>query len=227
MIRFELCCADIQSVVHAQEYKLDAIEFCTNLSVGGITPSIAGIKNARKIFNGELAILIRCRAGNFVYSALEKKIMLEDIQHAIDYGADTIVFGALNENNTIDEIFLQEVIDVSKGMLLCFHKAFDLTTDLQKSLDVLIKYQLDRVLSSGGKPTALEGINNLKLLSTQSKKKIEIMAGGSILSNHIHQIVKETGIKRIHAALSDRFQKDIEIVDKIELEKIIMEVEKL
>ncbi len=214
MLHFELCCGDIESVQLARQYGVEGIELCSQLSVGGNTPSLAFIKEARRLYKKELAVLIRLRSGNFCYSELEKKIMLDDIRIGIDNGVDTIVFGALNQDNSIDEKFIEQVIGVSSGSRLCFHKAIDDSQDILESLNVLMHYQIDRVLTSGGKSTALEGIDMLKKLQEISEARIEIMAGGSIKPNQIQKIILDTGIKRIHAALRNINIFDKEIVDK-------------
>ncbi|MCC6817079.1 MAG: copper homeostasis protein CutC [Saprospiraceae bacterium] len=208
MVTFELCCSNIHSVEVASIYNVDGIELCSNLSQGGITPSFSFIITARKIFNSELSLLIRARSGNFVYSGLEKKIMLDDIKVAADCGIDTLVFGSLNENKTLDEGFIEDVIAVSSGLKLCFHKAFDETDDIFHSLEILKNYQIDRLLTSGGKNTAIEACSVLNKLNEQSENKIEIMAGGSIRPENILPIIQTTGIRRIHAALriNDSFQ---------------------
>jgi copper homeostasis protein len=223
MVHFELCCADIESVLLADQYGVGGIELCSQLSVGGNTPSLAFIKEARRLYKKELAVLIRLRSGNFCYSELEKKIMLDDIRIGIDNGVDTIVFGALNQDNSIDEKFIEQVIGVSSGSRLCFHKAIDDSQDILESLNVLMHYQIDRVLTSGGKSTALEGIDMLKKLQEQSESKIEIMAGGSINSSNVKEIIDNIKVNRIHAALRDlKFFNlyNIEKVDENELKKV-------
>lgn len=199
----ELCCADISSVQLAEKLKIPAIELCIDLACGGLTPSLSLVKLARKVYSGELAVLIRCRKGNFCYSELEKSIMLNDMQYVISLGADAIVFGALTPENNIDTSFLEQVINNTYGNALCFHKAFDHSQHLQDSLSILTEYEIDRVLTSGGYSTALEGINSLSALQQLSNHSIEIMAGGSIDATSVHTIVSSTGIQRIHAALLD------------------------
>ncbi|MEP7196445.1 MAG: copper homeostasis protein CutC [Saprospiraceae bacterium] len=202
-VSFELCCADIRAVQLAEEYKLDGIELCINLTHGGLTPSIELIKKARSIFSSELAVLFRIRKGNFYYSKIEKEIMLADMHTAINFGIDTIVFGALNEDLTIDQEFIKQVIDQSNGYKLCFHKAFDQTNSLIEALQVLQNHQIDRVLCSGGKGTAQEEKKNLKLLQDNSYHQIELMAGGKINPTNVNEILQATGVQRIHAALLD------------------------
>ncbi|NOT38393.1 MAG: copper homeostasis protein CutC [Saprospiraceae bacterium] len=224
MTSFELCCSDIQSVIFAQRYKVEGIELCTNLKEGGVTPSIGFVRAACEIFKGSIAVLIRARPGSFYYSDVEKKIMLDEIPYLIESGVDTIVFGALNTDNTIDEEFLQEICTNSRSAKLCFHKAVDITQDLFSSLETLKKFRIHRVLTSGGKLTAIEGVENLKKLVQVSENTIEIMLGGSIKPEHIHQLIQETGVTRIHAALRNSRIVDQEIVDEELLKKAMNKI---
>jgi len=184
-ILFELCAADINSVEIAEHQAVDAIELCQNLFHGGITPSYAHIKCARKIFSKELAILIRPRLGHFVYNPMEKQLMLEDIRMAIDLGADALVVGALTETNEIDVAFMEQIIANSKGITLCFHRAFDLVADPFHSLNQLMGLQIDRLLTSGQQKTAFEGQEMLKQYIVASEDKIVIMPGAGINTTNV------------------------------------------
>lgn len=200
-ILFELCAADIRSVEIAEHHAVDAIELCQDLFHGGITPSSAHIKCARKIFSKELAILIRPRLGHFVYNPMEKQLMLEDIRMAIDLGADALVVGALTETNEIDVAFMEEIIANSKGITLCFHRAFDLVADPFHSLNQLMGLQIDRLLTSGQQKTAFEGQEMLKQYVVASEDKIVIMPGAGINTTNVLDIINYTGVQRIHASL--------------------------
>lgn len=200
-ILFELCAADIRSVEIAEHHAVDAIELCQDLFHGGITPSSAHIKCARKIFSKELAILIRPRLGHFMYNPMEKQLMLEDIRMAIDLGADAIVVGALTETNEIDVAFMEEIIANSKGITLCFHRAFDLVADPFHSLNQLMGLQIDRLLTSGQQKTAFEGQEMLKQYVVASEDKIVIMPGAGINTTNVLDIINYTGVQRIHASL--------------------------
>lgn len=200
-ILFELCAADIRSVEIAEHHAVDAIELCQDLFHGGITPSSAHIKCARKIFSKELAILIRPRLGHFMYNPMEKQLMLEDIRMAIDLGADAIVVGALTETNEIDVAFMEEIIANSNGITLCFHRAFDLVADPFDSLNQLMGLQIDRLLTSGQQKTAFEGQEMLKQYVVASEDKIVIMPSAGINTTNVLDIINYTGVQRIHASL--------------------------
>lgn len=197
----ELCCADIHSVQIAEIYKIPSIELCLDLDCGGLTPSSAMIHQARKLFSGELGILIRPRKGNFHYSVLEKVLMLDEISRVLDAGANAIVVGALCEDGSLDQKFMEQIVQYSMGNTLVFHKAIDTTPDAEKILFQLTDLQFDRILSSGGKKTASEGAEILKKWSQSINHQIEIVAGGKIDAGNVQQIIKDSGCRRIHCAL--------------------------
>lgn len=221
----ELCCADIHSVQVAEIYKIPAIELCLDLSCGGLTPSSALVHASRKLFSGELGILIRPRKGNFHYSILEKTLMLDEISRALDAGADAIVIGALCEDGSLDQKFMEQIVQYSMGSTLVFHRAIDTTPHADTIISQLRNYQFDRILSSGGKATALDGAEVLKRWSRIASPQMEIVAGGKIVAENVVQILNESGCRRVHCALRNEGQNtenplDLGIPDEIDTHKL-------
>lgn len=56
------------------------IELCDNLMEGGTTPSYGTIMQAKKHLSIPIAVIIRPRGGDFVYSQEEIEIMQTDIE---------------------------------------------------------------------------------------------------------------------------------------------------
>ena len=212
-IIIEICCADIHSVQLAETYGADAIELCIDLEHGGLTPSMAMIQKARKIFSKEMSVFFRPRNGDFIYDKLEKEIILNDIRHALDCGIETIVAGGLNQDSDLDLDFMKELIDVSMGITLSYHRAIDIAKDPIKVLEQLTELQIDRVLSSGYAANAYDGINNLMKWNKSFGDKIQIMAAGGIDHNNVKEIVEKTGLKRFHASLRNKVETKNNIMD--------------
>jgi len=164
-----------------------------------------------------------------VYNPMEKQLMLEDIRMAIDLGADALVVGALTETNEIDVAFMEQIIANSKGITLCFHRAFDLVADPFHSLNQLMGLQIDRLLTSGQQKTAFEGQEMLKQYIVASEDKIVIMPGAGINTTNVLDIINYTGVQRIHASLKQNAIQtkttfelgQEEIVDEIQLLNMI------
>ncbi|MFN8278957.1 MAG: copper homeostasis protein CutC [Saprospiraceae bacterium] len=200
----ELCCADLHSVVMAAQYPVDGIELCVDLTSGGLTPTAGSIRFARKMFKGELAVMVRPRKGDFRYDNLDISILLEDIRIARGEGADAIVFGALDEHGLPDQSLIEQVLEVSGGSTLCFHKIIDLSQDMMRSQEILMDFQIDRMLSGGGAKTAREGAAQLKKMVDLSAGRITIMAGGSIDASNVLPLIEQSCVERIHGALMTR-----------------------
>lgn len=231
---FELCCADIRSVHLAQESGVDGIELCSDLSHGGLTPSLGMIRKTRSVFQGELAVLIRPRKGDFYYDPGELELMLEDVRSLKNEGVDVVVTGALTREGHIDTDALQQLIQASAGLRVCFHKAIDHARAPVEQIPKLIALGVHRVLTSGGASTAWEGRENLKHWQEQFGDKIEIMAGGGIQPEHLLSLVEHTRIRRAHAALRKAVDPETlsdslgtaDMADSLKLRQIMQEIGK-
>jgi len=181
-------------------YKAGAgrIELCSAPAEGGLTPSAGTIRLVRKNINIPLHVMIRPREGDFCYSDREFEVMLEDICIARQEGADGIVCGILDPNGEVDTDRMQQVMETSGPMNITFHRAFDMSCDLFRSMETLAGLGIRRILTSGGKSTALEGIAMIRELVRKSAGRIIIMPGSGINETNAELILKETGATELH-----------------------------
>ena len=204
----EICANSYQSAMNAQKAGAHRIELCTELSVGGITPSFGLLKKVMAALTIPVHVLIRPRSGNFTYSDSEFKIMKEDIQQCKDLGCAGIVSGVLHANNTIDIKRTKELIALSKPMSFNFHRAFDAVPKPKESLLKLINLGVDRLLTSGQKDKAEDGIELLIELKQMAKNKLIIMPGSGI--NQINSsLFKNAGFTEIHSSASKKISENI------------------
>ncbi|MDP8171577.1 copper homeostasis protein CutC [Pasteurella skyensis] len=197
-MKFELCIDNIQSVETASKAKVNRVELCSALAVGGLTPSYGLIKQALHFKNLSHHVMIRPRAGNFVFNQAEIEIMITDILIAKELGVNGVVIGALTDNHDIDTQICEKLIDTAQGMEITFHRAFDLCRDPKTALAQIIDLGCTRLLTSGLKKTAWLGKENIAQLVQQSNGRIQIMAGAGVTSENALEIVKATGIENIH-----------------------------
>lgn len=146
----------------------------------------------------KLHVIIRPRGGDFLYSDLEKEIMLEDVRMARQLGVDGVVFGALLPNGDIDMEFMQLLMAESEGMSVTFHRAFDVCRDPFEALEQIIELGCDRILTSGQMPKAEEGVDLLKQLVDKAGDRIIIMPGCGVNAGNIARIADVTGAKEFH-----------------------------
>lgn len=196
----EVCANSVESAIAAAKGGAMRVELCENLWEGGTTPSHASIEIARESINIDLNVLIRPRGGDFLYSELEYEIICRDIFHAKHLGADGIVVGMLNPDGSIDIPRMEEIIDIAQPMSVTFHRAFDVLKDPVKSLEELISLGVDRVLTSGQKNTAIEGIGLLSELVKKANNRIIIMPGSGINLDNISELVMKTGAREFHSS---------------------------
>lgn len=201
----EICATSVQSAVNTQQAGAKRIELCSELAVGGITPSYGLIKQVWKEITIPVFVLIRPRSGNFVYSEVEFEVMKSDIKICKELGCAGIVSGVLKEDFSIDLIRTKELIEWSKPLEFTFHRAFDLTKNPLKSLEELIELGASRILTSGQETSAEKGIDLLVKLKELAQDKLTILPGGGISAENVH-LLRESGFTEIHASASSLFK---------------------
>jgi copper homeostasis protein len=206
MITLEVCANSVESALAAQQGGANRIELCDNLREGGTTPSCGQIKIVRQLLTIEMYVLVRPRTGDFIYSDLEFEVMKLDIKTCIEKGCDGVVFGILKEDGSIDKERCAELIEIARfgGMKTTFHRAFDVCKDYFEALEDIIELGFDRILTSGGKSTAMEGANTIARLVSLASGRISIMPGSGINEYNIADLVRYSGAKEFHASARSR-----------------------
>ncbi|KAA3634492.1 MAG: copper homeostasis protein CutC [Bacteroidetes bacterium] len=195
----EVCIEQPATAKLAGLFNANRVELCSALDLGGLTPSFGLIEACRAIDGPEVYAMIRPRPGNFCYDSDEISIMKKDIIAAKKAGAHGVVFGCLLQNNTIDESSTSLLLDVARSHELgtTFHRAFDFVPDVETALLQLINIGINRILTSGTKAKAIDGVEVLKKLVSLSDGRIDIMAGSGINAGNVLEIL-ETGVQAVH-----------------------------
>lgn len=199
-MKIEVCCGSYCDALEAFKGGADRVELCSSLFFGGLTPSIGSLKMLKKKTDLEVSVMVRPREGGFCYTEEEFELMLCDAQAFIENGADGIVFGFLHSDGTLDyertRIFTEHIGKKCKAV---FHKALDVSkSPLLEGAKMLKNIGIDRILTSGGKKTALLGADNIKKLIEIGG--IEIMAGGSVRNGNIEELYNKTGCTWVHTS---------------------------
>ena len=203
----EVCADTLHSALIAQTAGAYRVELCGNLSEGGTTPSFALIEMARKRLTIKLYVLIRPRGGDFFYDDLEFDLMKADIHQCGKIGCDGVVIGLLNADGTIDTTRMQDLVNLahSYSMGVTFHRAFDRCADLFQGLEQVISLGCERILTSGGKNTAIEGAPIIAQLIEKADHRIAIMAGAGVTPDNVSDLIAKTGAKEIHGTFRSRY----------------------
>ena len=197
--KLEICANSVTSCVEAQKGGAYRVELCAAIPEGGTTPSYGEIALARELLNTtKLHVIIRPKSGDFLYSDIEHKTMLKDVEMARKLGVDGIVIGCLTTQGDVDMQRNRELIDASEGLNVTFHRAFDMTRNAYESLEQIIELGCQRILTSGQQPKAEQGIPLLKELVEKAKNRVIVMPGSGINETNIYRIAKETGAKEFH-----------------------------
>jgi copper homeostasis protein len=186
--KIEIACFNLESSLIAEKAGANRVELCANISVGGTTPSIEIIQQARKNLSIDLYVMIRPRGGDFVYSEAELMQMKSDIENIKKLGVNGFVFGILNEDKTINIEQNKALVELAKPFPCSFHRAFDAVSNYEQALEDVISCGFSTLLTSGTFSNVMEGKEVLKKLVEQAKNRIEIMPGGGLRSTNISEL---------------------------------------
>jgi copper homeostasis protein len=200
----EVAANSVASAFAAQAGGAGRVELCASLDEGGVTPSHGTIAAARRGLTIPLYVLIRPRAGDFVYEEPELAAMLDDIAHCRSLGCDGVVVGALTLDGDVDRDACARLVGAANGMGVTFHRAFDVTVDKAATLEALIDLGFERVLTSGGMSSAAAGASLLSQLVAQAGERITVMPGAGIEPGNIAVLRDATRAREFHASAKRR-----------------------
>ena len=201
MASIEICVDSLASALAAEQGGAQRIELCSALREGGVTPSLGLLRAVRARTAVTLHVLIRPRAGDFLYTDDEFQIMREDIAVTAQAGADGVVFGILTAGADVDEERTAALVATARPLQVTFHRAFDMTRDPEDALRSVIRCGADRVLTSGAEPTAMLGRQRLRSLVESAASRIGVMVGGGVRPANVATLAQATGAVEFHSSL--------------------------
>lgn len=205
----EVCAFSLESCIAAEKAGAKRIELCGSMYEGGTTPSAGLIQLSKQRVSIEIHAMIRPRGGDFCYSDDEISVMQADIRMAKQFGCEGIVLGILQKDGRVNIDQIKALVVLAKPMQVTFHRAIDMTPDYLKALEDIIESGCNRVLTSGQKNTAMEGIEAIEILVKQAKRRIEIMAGSGV-NVYNAEMLLDTGVNALH--LTGKSSRDSEMV---------------
>ena len=198
--KIEIACFNVESALIAQKAGADRVELCEDISVGGTTPTIETIQQARENLTIDLYVMIRPRGGNFVYSDSELEQMKFEIETIKKLGINGFVFGILNKDKTINIEQNKVLVELANPFPCTFHRAFDAISDYEKAVEDVISCGFSTILTSGTFPNVMEGKEVLKQLVKQANNRIEIMPGGGLRSTNISELDEMVNTNWYHSS---------------------------
>ena len=200
--RIEGCGGSVAGGLAAEQGGADRLELCSALGEGGLTPSAGLIGRVRERVRLTLAVMIRPRAGDFLYSDDEFDVMRRALALAKRLGADMIVLGLLTAEGAVDVARTRELVALARPLPVTFHRAFDMVRDPHAALDDLVGLGVERVLTSGLERSALEGLDLIAELVRRAAGRILIVPGGGVSERNVAKILAVSGAPEVHVSAS-------------------------
>lgn len=200
-MRLEVCVDGADGATAAVAGGADRIELCSALELGGLTPS-AGLMARAALLPVPVHALIRPRSGNFRYSSAEVATMLADIRAARKAGLAGVVIGAALADGRLDADTLARLRDAADAMSLTLHRVFDLVPDFAEAVDTAVTLGFERILTSGGAPTAPEGIDALAGICAAAAGRTGIMPGAGIDAGNVGALLEALAVDEVHGSCS-------------------------
>lgn len=232
----DICVDCIQSILIAIESGATRLELCSSLIEGGITPSFGLIDQSllaiKNYFSNntsninsnlnmniiQLHVIIRPRAGDFLYNEQEYNIIKSNILMCIHFKQlypeifGGIVCGFLTADGLIDEQKLAETVKLvhTHNLPFTFHRAIDMCDEAKlfsHVLPSLYKCKIDRILTSGLRSKCGLGLLNIskiiRFCEQQNCHSMIVAVGGglkniSTVLNIIQECKNEYGINICH-----------------------------
>jgi copper homeostasis protein len=197
----EVCVDDVAGLSAAISGGADRIELCSALSLGGLTPS-AGLMREAAARDIPCYAMIRPAAGGFCYSREYIRILRGDIDSAQEAGLAGVVLGASLPDGRLDRKTLEKLVAQADGLGLTLHRAFDLVPDWEEAIEIAVDLGFERILTSGGRNSAIEGVDELEALIGFADGRISIMPGSGINPQSVAALLPRLKIEEIHASCS-------------------------
>ncbi|KHL56257.1 copper homeostasis protein CutC [Xanthomonas cannabis] len=197
----EVAADSIGSAVAAQQGGAMRVELCGGLDGGGLTPSFGTLAVVRERLQIPLYVLIRPRVGDFVFNADEVEVMRRDVEQCVRIGCDGVVLGALDRDGQVDLATMRVLIAAAGTLGVTFHRAIDVSADPLRALDAAIALGCERVLTSGARASAIDGIETIAAMTERAAGRIVVMPGAGVSEHNMAALRAGTGAREFHASL--------------------------
>jgi copper homeostasis protein len=199
-IRVEVCTGSVAEVEQASAHGADHVEVCTWLATGGVSPGWGLLAGALQVARCPVRVLVRPGPGVFIYNNTDRYMVLQEVELLAERGVHGVVFGALTAEGLVDTDLMREVRRTFPTGEVTFHRAIDQAADMRHAFQQCLDLGVDRVLTSGGGSTALEGSAQLAWMVREAKGRVQVAAAGGIRPEHVVLLIERTGVGEVHFA---------------------------
>ena len=177
------------------------MELCSHLELDGLTPSSELLLAVLDAVDIPVLCMARPYPGEFYYTETQFQNLLEDAQRMKALGAHGLVSGLLTAEGAVDVAQLERLMEVADGLPVTFHRAFDYVEDAEAALEILIAHGVRRILTSGCRGNAEQGMDQLKKLVELADGRVDIVLGGGVRAHNLKKLQQATGATEFHSSL--------------------------
>lgn len=199
-VAYEVCVESVSDACAAERGGAARVELCANLAQGGTTASLALTEAVRAAVRIPVVLLVRPRAGDFVYDDMDVGLMERVIRAAKSARVDGVAIGVLRPDGAVDDTRMAALVAAARPLAVTFHRAFDCVRDPFEALETICALGIERILSSGARPSALEGRVLLRELVENAGDRVTLVAAGGVRPHNVARIVAATGVREIHGS---------------------------
>lgn len=201
LANLELIALSADDAIGIEAVGADRIELCSAIELGGLTPSLGLTRKVLSAVNIPVRVMIRCRAGDFVYSESEKRTMERDLALLLDSGAEGVVIGATTPEGEVDELWLNSLFTHFGRFKMTYSRAIDTLPDPIAAAETLVKLRVDSILTSGGQPSAEAGAEAVHELQAELGDWIKFVLAGKVRPDNATSLITKTGVGWLHAGI--------------------------
>lgn len=194
----EVAIDSLQGAEAAASAGAHRLELCSALELGGLTPGTGLLREIKRRTVLPVAAMVRPRSGDFCYDDRDFAVACAEVEALAAAGADLIVFGALTPDGDLDEDRMRRLCELAAPLPVTLHRAFDVAADAAATLAAAIRTGAQRILTSGGRRTAVDGAPTIAALRQQAGARIAILAGGGVRAANVRDLVLATGVREVH-----------------------------
>lgn len=230
MIDVEICANSAASARAAKEGGAQRIELCANLECGGLTPSDNDIAYCVRTLGLRTHVLVRPRPGDFCYNAAELAEIESSILRCKALGVHAVVIGFLTAEGKVDPELTRRMVQLAAPMEVTFHRAFDeARQEPLEALQAIAACGCHRLLTSGQRPTALEGAAVIKQLVdfTSHFSHLKVLAGSGVTPDNVGELIVKTGVCEVHGSCKTTLPDGTMQTDAVKVKRLIENINML
>lgn len=194
----ESCVDSVESALAAEKGGATRLELCSNLVIGGTTPSQWLYEEIRKVSDIRIHALIRPRFGDFCYTDYEFQIIRNEVRMFRKLGAEGVVIGILRPDGTLNLEQMELLMEAAGDMSVTLHRAFDVCVNPYEAFEQAKRLGIHTILTSGQKDNCRAGKELLRELVAMENGEITIQVGSGVDADAIRELQPYTGAHAFH-----------------------------